>query len=323
MGGPDPCGRGVSILSCDHGHGNPVCARPRTENAVWQDSSPNADPVPHRAGLERAGERDGEGGPLRIMGVLQRIALCYGAAALLYCWVDALKLFYIAVILLVIYTGAHTVSVPGFGPPDLMAPGGDIGAYMDRTIFGDHIYRGIVGIYDPEGLLSTIPAIAQTLFGVSFGFLLMMYVVHVRQISSLAPKVLAGLGAVAVGSGWILALEVPIVKALWTGPYVLVTTGVAFILIGGMMEVQDRRGKGQMVASTLDILGRNAILAYVLHTVLLILLKQTLVPWSYDLAAGMVGAKMASIAPVLLIVALTGIPLAILARRKNGSQSDG
>src|SRR5262245_19283500 len=105
---------------------------------------------------------------VRIMGVLQRIALCYLAAALLYLWSDWRTQAGVAAALLLGYWGLLAlVPVPGFGAGDLDKVG-SLTAWLDRLILGQHIWGGSK-VYDPEGLLSTLPSIATTLAGVLGG----------------------------------------------------------------------------------------------------------------------------------------------------------
>ena len=108
----------------------------------------------------------------RIPGVLQRIAICYLVVSLLvlFCRVRSLKILTVA--FLVGYWALMTlVPVPGLGTPDIDDPGGHLSAWIDRAVFGDHVWV-YAKVYDPEGLLSTLPAFATTLFGVFAGLLI-------------------------------------------------------------------------------------------------------------------------------------------------------
>jgi predicted acyltransferase len=94
----------------------------------------------------------------RIPGVLQRIAICYLVVSLLvlFCRVRTLKI--LTVVFLVGYWALMTlVPVPGLGAPDIDDPGGHLSAWIDRAVFGDHVWQ-YAKVYDPEGVLSTIPA---------------------------------------------------------------------------------------------------------------------------------------------------------------------
>jgi predicted acyltransferase len=128
---------------------------------------------------------------IRMMGVLQRIALCYLAAALLFLWSGWRTQVAIAAGLLLGYWGLLTlVPVPGFGAGDL-GQEGSLAAWLDRLLLGRHIWRG-GKVYDPEGLLSTLPAIATTLAGVVAGHWLVAARSAGRKVGGLA---LAGAAA--------------------------------------------------------------------------------------------------------------------------------
>jgi predicted acyltransferase len=97
----------------------------------------------------------------RIPGVLQRIAICYLVVSLLvlFCRVRTLKI--LTVVFLVGYWALMTlVPVPGLGAPDIDDPGGHLSAWIDRAVFGDHVSAS-AKVYDPEGVLSTIPALGS------------------------------------------------------------------------------------------------------------------------------------------------------------------
>src|SRR5262249_8654675 len=107
-------------------------------------------------------------GTIRIAGVLQRIALCYLIAALIFLTTSARTQLLIAVGLLIGYCLVMTrMAAPGYLPGDLSKEG-SIASFIDRGLLGPHIWKQ-GKVYDPEGLLSTIPAVATTLFGILTG----------------------------------------------------------------------------------------------------------------------------------------------------------
>ena len=107
----------------------------------------------------------------RFPGVLQRIGVCYGVAALLFVFASVRTQRMVLVACLLVYWPLITlVEVPGFGPPDIGTAMGTLQGYVDRAVFGSHIW--VKGQYGPEGLLSTMPALATCLFGVEAGRLL-------------------------------------------------------------------------------------------------------------------------------------------------------
>ena len=107
-------------------------------------------------------------GTIRIAGVLQRIAICYLIASLIFLTTRARTQLLIAVALLIAYCLVMTnLAAPGYAPGDLSKEG-SIASFIDRVILRQHIWRQ-GRVYDPEGLLSTIPAVATTLLGILTG----------------------------------------------------------------------------------------------------------------------------------------------------------
>jgi predicted acyltransferase len=214
-------------------------------------------------GLFLAGFPSFDFATIRIPGVLQRIALCYLVAALLF--LAAWKRHPIAAttavmvgLLLGYWALMALVPVPGFGPGDLDKEG-NLAAYIDRALLGPHIWRA-AKVYDPEGILSTIPAVATTLAGVLTGHWL-------RTARPLASKAaaMAAAGAVAVILGLAWGRWFPINKALWTSSYVVLTAGAALLVFAGcfwLVEIKQSR----RWATPFLVFGTNAIAAFVLST---------------------------------------------------------
>lgn len=192
---------------------------------------------------------------MRLLGVLPRIAICYFFAATIFLTTRVRTQAFIAVALLLLYwLLMTTVPVPGYGAGDLSKEG-NLAAYLDRLILAGHTYTPV---YDPEGLLSTIPAIATTLFGVLTGHWL-------RQPREAFDKV-AGLfvaGACSVVIGWIWNAWFPINKALWTSSYVVFTAGMALQLLALCYWTIDLKGYRRW-AKPFVIFGVNALAVFVL-----------------------------------------------------------
>ena len=211
-------------------------------------------------------------GELRIMGVLQRIALCYAAAAVVTRWLGIRAQVALAGAVLLGYALllAQWPSSPGSAfPHGDLSPAGSVVARFDRMVLtAPHLYRG--GPQDPEGLLSTIPAVVTVLGGFWAGLV-------VRRWNSTSPRPplrsLWGLPAaavLAVLTGW--ALEawggVPINKALWSSSYVLYTGGWAILALWACVVLVDagwpsRTRWSTILSRPLQILGVNAILLFV------------------------------------------------------------
>lgn len=196
---------------------------------------------------------------IRIPGVLQRIAVCYLVAALLLLFTGWRTQAGVAAALLLGYWALLTlVPVPGFGAGDL-GKEGNLAAWVDRRLLGPHLWR-VSRVYDPEGLLSTLPAIATTLSGVLAGHWLRRVRAPARAARGLAA---AGVAATLLGLGW--GAWLPINKALWTSSYAVFTTGVALLILAGChwtIEIAGWRGWSAPFVA----LGRNAIAAFVLST---------------------------------------------------------
>jgi predicted acyltransferase len=203
----------------------------------------------------------------RIPGVLQRIGLVYLAAALLdlYCSSGqraaiggALLLGYWATMMLIPVPGS---GLTGHAALDL--PNGTLAAYVDRGLFdwgswGNHLwyFSQPSGTWDPEGALSTFPAVVSGLLGVAAGRWLLRPIPLERRLTALA---LAGIGGIALGYLWDLSF--PINKALWTSSFVVFTGGFAALALASLGWLADVRGIHRW-AAPFKVFGVNAILAY-------------------------------------------------------------
>ena len=192
---------------------------------------------------------------LRIPGVLQRIAVCYLIASVIFLNTKWRTQAIVAVALLLLYWAVMVLfPVPGYGAGDLSLEG-NLAAYVDRTLFGRHTWKPL---YDPEGILSTIPAIATTLAGVLTGHWLRQ---RRSELEKVAGMFVAGAGLVVAGWAW--GFWFPINKALWTSSYVLLTAGLALQLLAICFWLVDIKGiKGW--AKPFLIFGTNALAVYFL-----------------------------------------------------------
>jgi predicted acyltransferase len=198
---------------------------------------------------------------LRIYGVLQRIAICYVITAVLELWTGWRTQLAIAIVCLVAYwTMMRYVPVPGFGIPGrdipLLDPDRNLVAWLDRKLLMGHLYEGT---RDPEGVLSTIPAIATSLFGLLTGqWLKTAYSPRMKTFALIA----AGPAAIVIGE--IMNVWFPINKKLWTSSYVVFTTGLALICLAVCYWIADvKQWRGRWTWPIL-VFGTNAIAAYFL-----------------------------------------------------------
>ena len=193
---------------------------------------------------------------IRIPGVLQRIAVCYFFAALIFLTTRPRTLAIIAIALLVIYWLLMTqVAAPGYGVGDLSKEG-NLAAYIDRRVFGPHIWKqGIV--YDPEGILSTMGALATTLFGILTGNRLRCQTR--TPIEKVAQLFIAGVCCVIIGWAW--NAWFPINKSLWTSSYVFFTGGLALQFLALCYWLIDIKGY-KAWTKPFVIFGVNAIVLF-------------------------------------------------------------
>jgi predicted acyltransferase len=210
---------------------------------------------------------------MRYYGVLTRIALCYSIVATIYILSPGWRS---KALMLIAALGGYWilmrfVAVPGYGVPGRDIPFLDgeanLAAWLDRHIFSAAHLLQVT--HDPEGLLSTLPAIGTTLMGVLTG-------IWLRTSFPIAAKargiLIAGVSAVVLGCLWNFTF--PINKQLWTSSYVLFAGGLSLLLLALFMWVADlsaskSTGSGKTFAhTTLLVFGTNAIFAYVLSEVL-------------------------------------------------------
>ncbi len=193
----------------------------------------------------------------RIPGVLQRIAICYLLVSLLVLFCRPRTLKVLTVIALVGYWALMVlVPVPGQGAPDIDSKGGHLAGWLDRAVFGNHVWQ-YARVYDPEGILSTIPALATTLFGVLAGLLLVA-----RRDPAERLVRLYSCGIILVACGYVWGWFFPINKPIWTSSYAVFTAGLAFCGLALCYWWFDVRGH-RTTARVFEIYGVNAIALYV------------------------------------------------------------
>jgi predicted acyltransferase len=195
----------------------------------------------------------------RVYGVLQRIAVCYVITAMLALWADWRGWMVTAAgCLLGYWILMRFVPVPGFGMPThdipLLDPDRNIVAWLDRQLLAGHLYEGT---RDPEGVLSTIPALGTSLLGLLTGQWL-------RSARSATSKVLglAMFGLTGVVAGKIFDQWFPINKKLWTSSYVLFTAGLAMLFLTLCYWIVDVKQWRGLWTKPLLVFGMNAIAAY-------------------------------------------------------------
>jgi len=214
---------------------------------------------------------------MRVLGVLQRIAICYLIASVIYLWTTTARarILWIVSLLAGYWLVMKLVPAPGYEAGRLDIEG-NLAHYIDRIILGRHNYLS-TKTWDPEGIVSTLPAIATTLFGVLAGQLL-------RWKKSLMERttVLFLIGNTLLAAGLICDRWLPINKKLWTSSFAIFMAGLAFLLLAMFLYLVDHLGY-QRLFQPFVILGMNAITVYMLSELLAISLDRLgLHDWIYQ-----------------------------------------
>jgi predicted acyltransferase len=210
-------------------------------------------------------------GTLRIMGVLQRIAICYLAASLIFVFADWRQQVIISIGLLLIYWALMTwIEIPECLRTTVDLKPCNLAAYVDRLILTkDHMWQESK-VFDPEGLLSTIPAIVSTLAGVLIGTFLKSetlaaaggFAKSERDVKNRNAFVMLASGLLLTTLGLIWNNWFPINKNLWTSSYVVFTTGIALLMLAIFYWLIDVKGF-KAWAKPFIIFGVNAIALYI------------------------------------------------------------
>jgi predicted acyltransferase len=194
---------------------------------------------------------------VRILGVLQRIALSYFFASVIVYYAKARGAFVIGASMLFIYwmlcwwLGSPTdpFSLPGY-----------FGTAIDRSILRDsHMYKGEGVVFDPEGLTSTLTAIVQVVFGYLVGQYIQLKGKNTEMLSNLFVA-----GLVMVVAGFLWDLSFPINKKIWTSSYVVYTTGLAMLTIGVLIHLLEFRNAKGAWSRFFDVFGKNPLFIFVL-----------------------------------------------------------
>lgn len=201
----------------------------------------------------------GSGDPLRLPGVLQRIALCYAACALLYLRTGPLTQALVAVAALLLYWLALlAVPVPSYGP-GVLTPEGNLASWLDRSLFGEHLSAPF---HDPEGLLGSLPACANAVFGGLTGQWLRSNRSHQLKFGWML-----SFGLLSAAAGLLWGLWLPVNKSLWTGSFALLSTGAALASLSLIYWLMDVRGVTAR-ARPLEVFGANPLISYFLSMML-------------------------------------------------------
>ena len=211
---------------------------------------------------------------VRVFGVLQRIAVSYFFASILVYFFKPKSLIYITALILLGYWGLCAF----LGEGDPYSLEGWFGTAIDKQVLGvAHMYKGEGVPFDPEGLMSTIPAIVQ----VVFGYLAGTFIQKQGQVDWLWTKVpktteahfkllsafmITGFMLLVLGWGW--SLGFPINKKIWTSSYVLYTTGLGILSLGTMIWFIEVQAIKNALTRFFDVFGKNPLFIFVLSGLL-------------------------------------------------------
>lgn len=206
------------------------------------------DPKNHEAGI-------------RILGVLARIAICYFFASVFIYYFKQKTAFYIGLVLLLLYWALCFLSGDKSDPYSMT---GWFGNNVDKAILHlPHIYKGEGIPFDPEGIMSTLPAIVQVIFGYLVGDYIQKKGKSFEMLSGLF---VAGVALLLTGFCWDMVF--PINKKIWTSSYVVYTTGLAIITIATMIYMIEFKNIKGGLSRFFDVFGKNALFVFALSAFL-------------------------------------------------------
>jgi len=245
----------------------------------------------------------------RIMGVLQRIALCYGIASLLIYYGKPKGALIVSVLILI----AYPFLLLWFGIPgaELLMDGNAVTLLDVRLLGPEHMNHGEKIPFEPEGLLSTLPAITNVVAGYLVGW----YIQTGGKTKRMLARLIAA-GAILTVLGLCWNVVFPINKNLWTSSFVLYTAGLDCLLLAAIIYIADFLNITNWTWF-FEVFGRNALFIYLLSEVMAILLRAThLYKWIFNhifIAAGMYTGSLLFALWFMLMCWLTGL---ILDKRK-------
>jgi len=219
---------------------------------------------------------------VRMLGVLQRIALAYFFAAIYCFYFKGAKAFFAAMLLLLGYWALCLLG----NPADPFSLQGWFGTEIDKAILGvTHMYKGEGIPFDPEGIMSTLPSIAQVLLG----YLVGNYIQEKGKSKEQLPIMLNGLFVAAISmlvTGFCWDMVMPINKKIWTSSYVVYTTGLATLTIATMIYLIEIKGVKSKISQFFDMFGKNALFVFALSAFLpkglaLIKFGEGVTPWNW------------------------------------------
>ena len=251
---------------------------------------------------------------LRYTGTLPRIAIVFLCCALLFLNTTFIQQLWTGFVILIGYwLGMTLIPTPGHGSV-MLEPGVNLAAWVDSKFLPGRMWQGT---WDPEGILSTFPSIVSGITGLLAGHLLISKRSREQKVIYL---MVFGMASAAVGYIW--GLTFPVNENLWTSSFVLVTSGLAAMVLGTAYYVIDIRGYTQGTRAGI-IFGANAIAAYVLADILALLFYRFRIAGDplnvhFTSAFNSLGLfpKLSGLLYSLLFVCVNFIPILFLYKRK-------
>ncbi len=252
----------------------------------------------------------------RIMGVLQRIALGYFFGALMVRYLKMETAIRMSVVFLLAYWLILLLFGDKADPFNMLTNAGN---QFDLWLLGEsHLYHGEGVAFDPEGVLSTLPSIANVVFGYAAGKFI---VEKGKTWEGLTKLLLTGFALISIALLWHLVF--PINKKLWTGPFVLLTVGIDCVLLAALTYVIDFLGRTKWTYF-FEVFGKNPLFIYLLSEIGAILLwfipigekRQPLYSWLYENVFIHAGAYLGSFLFALAIVMFCWLVGWILDKKK-------
>lgn len=194
---------------------------------------------------------------IRILGVLQRIALCYLFASLIIYYGKTRGAFVAGICLLMLYW----ILCMWLGDPaDPYSINGYFGTAIDKNILGElHMYHGEGIAFDPEGLVSTIPAIVQVIFG----FMVGEYIQQKGKSFEMLSRLFV-IGLLLIFAGMVWNMQFPMIKKIWSSSYVLYTSGLAIVILGILIYLLEFKEAKGWWSRFFDVFGKNPLFIFVL-----------------------------------------------------------